>query len=99
MPLLRSFPPHIPPGTRCRSGRFLFPTIGHTMIFLFDYGDGWHFRVKLQEVRTRVAKVRYPRVVAARGEAPRQYTSSDADHDAPTYGINPVTGEKIIFGS
>src|SRR4051794_34888320 len=20
-----------------------FPAIGHTMMFLFDYGDGWHF--------------------------------------------------------
>jgi hypothetical protein len=80
-----------------------FPAIGHTMIFLFDYGDGWHFRVKSQGVGTRVAKVRYPRVVAARGEAPAQYpdwNEDDAqDEDAPRYGINPITGEKIMIGS
>jgi hypothetical protein len=77
-----------------------FPAVGHSMIFLFDYGDGWHFRVKLQDVRTRVAKVRYPRVVAARGEAPAQYPDWDEDEeDALRYGINPITGEKIMIGS
>jgi hypothetical protein len=77
-----------------------FPAIGHTMIMLFDYGDGWHFRVSLREASTKVAKVHYPRVVATRGEAPAQYPDWDEDdEDAPTYGINPVTGEKIIFGS
>src|SRR5712671_493829 len=25
-----------------------FPAIGHTMLFLFDYGDDWHFRVSLR---------------------------------------------------
>jgi Plasmid pRiA4b ORF-3-like protein len=77
-----------------------FPAIGHTMILLFDYGDGWHFRVSLKEARTKLAKVRYPRVVAARGEAPAQYPDWDEDvEDAATYGINLVTGEKIMFGS
>src|SRR5437763_4939622 len=64
-----------------------FPAIGHSMIFLFDYGDGWHFRVSLREARSKVAKVRYPRVVAARGDAPAQYEDCEADdQDAPTYG-------------
>jgi hypothetical protein len=77
-----------------------FPVVGHTMTFLFDYGDGWQFRVKLQEMRTKAAKVRYPRVVATRGEAPAQYPDDDdLGEDTPTYGINPVTGEKIIFRS
>ena len=62
-----------------------FPAIGHTMIFLFDYGDGWHFRVKLQHTGTKLAKVRYPRVVATRGEAPPQYPDpDDIDDDGPT---------------
>jgi hypothetical protein len=77
-----------------------FPVIGHTMILLFDYGDGWHFRVSLRQARTKVAKVRYPRVVATRGEAPAQYPDWDEDdEDAPSYGVNPVTGEKIVFRS
>jgi hypothetical protein len=77
-----------------------FPTVGHTMTFLFDYGDNWHFRVKLLKIGTKTAKVRYPRVVATRGEAPVQYPDEDdLDDDAPTYGINPLTGEKIVFRS
>ncbi|MEA2838571.1 MAG: hypothetical protein QOD89_3121 [Bradyrhizobium sp.] len=77
-----------------------FPAIGHTMTFLFDYGDGWHFKVKLKGIGAKAAKVRYPRVMTSRGEAPAQYPDEDdLDDDAPTYGINPVTGEKIVFGS
>ena len=76
-----------------------FPAIGHTMMFLFDYGDEWRFRVSVKGTGTKIAKVRYPRVIATQGEAPPQYPDSDDfDDDAPTYGINPVTGEKIRFG-
>ena len=71
-----------------------FPTVGHTMLFLFDYGDDWHFRVSLRETGKKIAKVRYPRIVAAHGEAPEQYAEPD-EEDAPTYGINLATGEKI----
>jgi hypothetical protein len=76
-----------------------FPTIGHTMTFLFDYGDEWHFRVSLIGTGTKIVKVRYPRVVATHGDAPPQYPDPDeSDDDAPTVGINPVTGEKLKFG-
>jgi hypothetical protein len=75
-----------------------FPNVGHTMLFLFDYGDDWRFRVKLTGTGTKVAKVRYPRVVASNGEAPQQYPELDeAGDDRPTYGINLATGEKIYF--
>ena len=74
-----------------------FPAVAHTMMFLFDYGDDWHFRVSLKAKGTKLAKVRYPRVVATRGDAPPQYPDPDDidDDDRPSYGINPVTGEKI----
>jgi hypothetical protein len=77
----------------------VFPEIGHTMMFLFDYGDDWHFRVTLKAKGTKLAKVRYPRVVATRGDAPPQYPDPDDidEEDRPTYGINPLTGEKIWF--
>jgi hypothetical protein len=58
-----------------------FPEIGHTMMFLFDYGDGWHFRVTLKARGTKLAKVRYPRVVATGGEAPPQYPDFDNDEE------------------
>ena len=74
-----------------------FPDVGHTMLFLFDYGDEWLFRVTLQRTGKKAARVRYPRVVAAQGEAPEQYPDPD-DEDGPTYGINLATGEKIYSG-
>ena len=64
-----------------------FPAIGHAMTFLFDYGDGWHFNVSLKQTGTKLAKVRYPRQVASRGEAPAQYPDIDdieQDDDLPT---------------
>ena len=73
-----------------------FPAIGHTMLFLFDYGDEWHFRVRLKETGNKTAKVRYPRVVPTRGEAPKQYPDpEDFAEDTAAYGINLATGERI----
>jgi hypothetical protein len=62
-----------------------FPALGHTMVFLFDYGDEWHFRVKLKATGTKLAKVRYPRVIETRGDAPPQYPDTDDidDDDRP----------------
>ena len=77
-----------------------FPAIGHSMLFLFDYGDEWRFRVKLKKTGKKIAKVRYPRIVATHGEAPEQYPDpDDSAEDRPTYGINLATGERIRFSS
>jgi hypothetical protein len=58
-----------------------FPKVGHVLIFLFDYGDNWHFRVSLKETGTKQPKLRYPRVVTVRGDAPPQYPDPDEDSD------------------
>jgi hypothetical protein len=44
-----------------------------TFMYLFDYGDEWRFRVKLEQVGEEEAGVTYPRVVQAVGQAPEQY--------------------------
>jgi Plasmid pRiA4b ORF-3-like protein len=78
-----------------------FPAIGHTMLFLFDYGDEWLFRVTLKGIGKKTAKVRYPHVMKSRGEAPSQYPAADDEADdaeGPTYAINLATGEKIKLG-
>lgn len=59
----------------------VFADIGHAMLFLFDYGDEWVFRVRLMAKGQRVPKVRYPQVVATRGEAPEQYPDPDDDDE------------------
>jgi hypothetical protein len=81
-------------------GSHAFSAIGHTLLFLFDYGDEWRFRVSLKETGTKQPKVRYPRVVTIRGNAPPQYPDPDEDIDdgRERYGFNPLTGEVSKFG-
>ena len=43
-------------------------------LYLFDYGDEWHFGVKLLRISSNVeADAAYPRVVASQGASPPQY--------------------------
>jgi pRiA4b ORF-3-like protein len=50
-------------------------------LFLFDYGDEWHFGVKLLRTGEVEPGARYPRVVASRGQAPPQYPDLDDEDD------------------
>ena len=51
-------------------------------LFLFDYGDEWHFGVKLRRVSEQVEpRAQYPRVVASQGDAPPQYPDFDEDDE------------------
>ena len=51
-------------------------------LFLFDYGDEWHFGVKLRRVSAQVEPdAQYPRLVASHGEAPPQYPNAEDDWD------------------
>lgn len=56
-----------------------FPELGHAMMFLFDYGDEWLFRVEVIGFGKTVARTRYPKTVASVGEAPEQYPEWDED--------------------
>jgi hypothetical protein len=51
------------------------------VLFLFDYGDEWHFGVKLVRAGEVEPGTRYPRVVAGQGEAPPQYSEAEEDWD------------------
>lgn len=51
-------------------------------LFLFDYGDEWHFGVKLLGTKEQVAPdAEYPRITAARSDAPLQYPPWDEDEE------------------
>jgi hypothetical protein len=51
-------------------------------LFLFDYGDQWHFGIKIRRVSEQVEpRVQYPRVVASQGAAPPQYPDFEEDED------------------
>jgi hypothetical protein len=60
-----------------------FPEVGHTMLFLFDYGDDWRFIVEVIGRGEKEPKVRYPRVLKRAGASPEQYP--DWDDDAEEY--------------
>ena len=47
--------------------------IGQNILYLFDYGDEWHFRVELEEIRTEGRKPREPKIIEKKGKAPKQY--------------------------
>jgi hypothetical protein len=64
-----------------------FPAVGRQMMFLFDYGDDWRFRTKLVKTGEKIAKTRYPRVVASHGEAPEQYPDPDAGDEDPMASV------------
>jgi hypothetical protein len=58
-----------------------FSKIGDAMVFLFDYGDEWLFRVELTALGRKAAKTRYPRVLAKTGPSPVQYPDPDDVED------------------
>ena len=43
------------------------------MLFLFDYGDEWHFIVELKGIESPRENSKYPFVVESVGDAPPQY--------------------------
>jgi hypothetical protein len=48
---------------------------GQNILYLFDYGDMWRFRVKLEEIRTEGIKPSEPDIIDSKGESPEQYES------------------------
>jgi hypothetical protein len=47
--------------------------VGQNILYLFDYGDEWKFRVELEETRTEGTKPSKPKIVEKKGKAPKQY--------------------------
>ncbi len=56
-----------------------FGEINQKMLFLFDYGDDWHFVLELIGIESPDKKVKYPRVVESNGEPPLQYPDYDEE--------------------
>jgi hypothetical protein len=54
-----------------------FPKVGTRMTLLFDYGDEWLFDVELIGVGRTEPRIRYPRLLRQRGDAPEQYPPLD----------------------
>ncbi len=68
--------------------------IGQKFLYLFDYGDEYHFQVRVHAINPDAAEGDYPRIVESRGEAPAQYpdeedweeeAEEDAEEDADVH--------------
>jgi len=46
---------------------------GQELMYLFDYGDEWRFKVRVHALHPDASDGEYPRVVESVGEAPEQY--------------------------
>jgi Plasmid pRiA4b ORF-3-like protein len=55
---------------------------GKEFLYIFDFGDEWHFGVKLMRTRDRLERgAHYPRVVARHGESPPQYPDLEEEDE------------------
>lgn len=43
-------------------------------LYLFDFGDEWHFYVRLVEIKKEHPEFSEPEVIESKGEAPEQYS-------------------------
>jgi hypothetical protein len=47
--------------------------VGQTFLYLFDYGDEWHFQVRVHAINDSAPAGQYPRIVDSVGDPPPQY--------------------------
>jgi Plasmid pRiA4b ORF-3-like protein len=56
-----------------------FALVGSNMLFLFDYGDEWRFKIEVIGLGEQEPKGRYRNILATVGKAPDQYPDPDED--------------------
>ena len=59
----------------------VFDKLGKKMLFLFDYGDDWHFTVELERVESPREDAKYPLLVESVGDVPPQYGELDEEDE------------------
>jgi len=59
----------------------VFNKIKKKMLFLFDYGDEWHFIVELKRIEASKDDAKYPLFVESVGEVPPQYGEIDEEDE------------------
>jgi hypothetical protein len=70
--------------SRCRSVkktkiRDVFFEVKKRMLFLYDYGDEWHFIIEFKGIEPQKENEKYPSIVKSVGEAPSQYGEPDEE--------------------
>ncbi|OPX64276.1 MULTISPECIES: hypothetical protein [unclassified Methanoregula] len=59
-----------------------FPEPGKKMLFLFDYGDNWQFRIELLEIEPAGSRKPYPKCRERHGKPCSQYGDDDNEEGA-----------------
>jgi hypothetical protein len=62
--------------------RECFDEVGKKLLFLYDYGDEWHFFLEFVEKNTREEGRKYPAIIERKGKAPQQYGFFEYDEDS-----------------
>lgn len=69
---------------KCTAVASVFTIDKKKMLFLFDYGEEWHFIVQLLRTTHAEADALYPRVISSQGDSQEQYPmyEDDAEEEA-----------------
>jgi hypothetical protein len=65
------------------------------MLLHFDYGDDWMFIVECLSIEDASNRKRKPEVLKLLDEFPEQYPDFEEENEEVSFGINPMTGERI----
>lgn len=68
-----------------------FPAVKAKLLFVFDYGDEWTFKVECMGHGDRSPKAKYPRIVRLVGTAPEQYPQPEEAADDERGDIRAYT--------
>jgi hypothetical protein len=71
--LIQMYPYETGKSVRNTQVREVFDIKGKKMLFLYDYGDEWHFILQVKKFVTQDDNAEYPVLVESIGEAPSQY--------------------------
>jgi len=47
--------------------------VGKRLLYLFDFGDEWHFKILVEEIKENEDKLSKPVLIGEKGESPEQY--------------------------
>jgi hypothetical protein len=70
------------PGVKKTKLLKVFTELKSKMLFMFDYGDEWHFIVQLVKISDFDKNIEYPVITDSFGDVPQyEYTGEDLDDD------------------
>ncbi len=72
------------PGVQKTAVENVFTKPGKKMLFLFDYGDEWHFFIEFMSVDEAAPDETYPKLLESVGDAPPQYEFTEDEFDDGT---------------